>query len=138
MNKNLKIVLVAFVVTSIFSVTGVFAATPKAWVNVTLPALSGTEMSNTSTYKSTTSWQHNKVTTAKDNLTGLNRAVSARTIGKTNSEWIDCPIGSMAGWGSRDANGNNAVGDYRLQVKATKSTLSTVNYSGTWYPDENY
>ena len=79
--------------------------------------------------------QHFKTTKATDNLTGGDRAVSVRTLGDNgSSSWISAPKNLIVTWGS-DGN-NTSTGHYYSQVKASKSTLSTVNFYGTWYLGE--
>ena len=138
MKRNLKILVAVFLLTAIFATSNVNAATPRYWIGVTLPMLSGTETSNQASYKDITGPQYNHNSVAMDNLSGDDRAISVRTLGDQNSEWISSPIGLTVTWDSTKAKGNMNTGDYRLQVKATKSTLSTVYYTGTWYLDSTY
>lgn len=138
MNKKIKVLIGIFGITSIFSITETLAITPRFWANVTLPSFSGTVASENASYKDKEGAQYNKATRAVDNVTGGNRSVQVRTLGTKASGWIDSPVGSVVTWDSSNRNGNNKTGEYRLQVKAARSTLATTSYSGTWYLDSEY
>lgn len=135
MKKKFKFLLLAiFGLTTVLNVSAVSKA---YWSNVTLPRLSGVVTGDKSWEKTIAGPQHFKTTTARDNLSGDVRAISVSTLGLSKSSaWISAPLNSIVTWSENQSGGNNSVGNYYLQVKATKSTLSTVNFSGTWYLDD--
>ena len=133
-----KFVFLLLAIFGLATMINVSATSTAYWVNVTLPRLSGVETGNGQN-KTIAGSQHFQTTKAKDNLSGDTRAISVRTLGDAGaSEWISAPVNSIVTWSKSQANGNTATGHYYSQVKATKSTLSTVNFSGTWYLDDSY
>lgn len=127
-----------FLLAAIFyvtTVTGVSAVMSTMWQNVNLPSFSGIETGDQQT-KEIDSLQHFQTFLAQDNITKGGRAISVRTLSDKDSAWISAPKGSIVAWTDSKANGNSKAGKYRLQVRATKSTLATVKFSGTWYLDD--
>lgn len=131
--KKVKILLGVFVVSILASFSGANAAHFRGFVNVKLGKLSGVYTSSPQT-KEVSSFQYVNTSGATDNLSGDTRAISVRT--RSNSDvytsWTSANVDQWATWGSA----NKDTGSYYLQVKATKSTLSTVTYNGIWYIDD--
>ena len=136
MKKIKKIVFAALIITGAIVTTSVSAVQIINIVDVTLSSFSGISRT-TITSKSVYGEQRVKTTKAKDQITGGGRAISVCTEsqGGTTSSWIYAPANTLVGWDSAQANGNYSTGSYMLKVKASKSTLAKVTYSGTWYID---
>lgn len=136
MKKIKKIVFAALIITGAIVTTSVSAVQIINIVDVTLSSFSG--ISRTSiTSKTVYGEQRVKTTKAKDKITGGGRAISVCTEAEngTLSSWVSAPVDTLVGWDSSQANGNYSTGSYMLKIKATKSTVAKVTYSGTWYID---
>ena len=132
--KYIKITVCWFIVTLFMSFTGVNAADFKAFTGITLGSFSATYTSS-SVAKSVTNYQYITKTGATDLITGGERAVEAQTVNSygVESGWIT--IGTSAStWGQ---NTNMYQETYNLKIRAKKSTLAKVSYSGIWYLNAN-
>ncbi len=72
---------------------------------------------------------------ATDNWSGDARAVSARTRLTTVPYYISEHKSLGYSWVNFDDTESLTPGLYELKIKATKSTLSTVEFWGVWYAD---
>lgn len=136
MKKIKKIVFAALIITGAIITTSVSAVQIINIVDVTLSSFSGVSRT-TITSKTVYGEQRVKTTKAKDQITGGGRAISVCTEseGGALSSWVSAPVDSLVGWDSAQAKGNYSTGSYMLKIKATKSTIAKVTYSGTWYID---
>lgn len=132
--KNIKTILAVFTLSVILGVAGVSALGERlSFVGFNLKNFSG--VSTSAVYNKTKqSLQYMNTIGAVDNITGGDRAVSVQTVGSSYSSWISAPKGQYVSW--QDASTKN-IGGYYLNIKATKSTLSTVTYNGTWFLDDS-
>ena len=131
--KKAKILLGVFALSVLASFSSVNAAHYRAFVNLKLGNLSGVYISSPQT-KDVESFQYVNTSGATDNLSGDTRAISARTRSNSNTytSWTSANVKQWATWGAA----NKSTGSYYLELKATKSTLSTVTYNGIWYIDD--
>ena len=133
--KKIKFLLGTFILTCILSVNNVNAGKGISFVGITLPSWSGSYTSSNVT-KQENSYQYTKTVTATDNITGGGRAISARVYG-CNTSYVSAPKSSWVKL--KDYNQLTTVAGtaYKIQIKATKSTLAKVTYSGRWALDES-
>lgn len=132
--KSLKGILAALVISILFGLSGVAAKGESLTLaEITLPKKSGVYTSDRTKNKTEKGLQHIRTASAVDKWSGDGRAVLAQVVGpKGEAEWMLSPKGQLVSWTSSNSK---VVGSYYLKLKARKSTLSTVSYSGTWYLD---
>lgn len=130
--KYIKITAIMFIVTVGFALVNVNAArTNISFVDVNINSLSrSTDIYNAQ--KNNFQQQSAKKHAATDNLSGDGRAMKGKV---DNSSWLTLADGGkLAKWTEELTY---FAGNYTHSVKATKSTLSTVSYWGSWYWDVN-
>lgn len=131
--KIIRNILAVFTLSVILGVAGVNALGEHiSFVGFTLKNLSGTKDTEV-VQKTKEGLQYMYTSNAIDKLSGDQRAVSVQTVGKEYSNFIATPKGSYVSWGNADSK---KKGGFYLKIKATKSTLSTVSYNGTWFLDD--
>ncbi len=133
--KQIKILLGVFILTCILSVNNVNAGKGISFVGITLPSWSGTYVSSNAT-KQENSYQYSKTVAATDNITGGGRAISARVYG-CGTSYVTAPKGSWVQLSDKDQHTTVEGIAYKIQLKAKKSTLAKVTYSGRWALDRS-
>ena len=133
MNK-IKMVGFIFLFTLILSIANVKADSYLGLVGVTIPRLHGVYTSP-SVEKTTISNQYVKKIGAVDNLSGDDRAMGAR-LKNVTTYYASLVTGQYTQLFNDNAGLGQTTGNYQLQLRATKSTVSTVSFSGTWILDD--
>ncbi len=130
--KKIKALFAAFVLTCILSMNGVSAGNYISFVGIKLPSWSGVYTSD-SAKKTEDNYQHTKTVATTDLVTGGGRAISARVYG-VGASYVSAPKGSWVQL--KDVSGlTTVIGNHKLQIKATKSTLAKTSYNGIWALD---
>jgi len=129
--KLIKILLFIFVITGIFSLTGVMAIT-RGYIDIKIPSFSGL-YTDGDYQKTITGYQYLETNDARDSLNWYDeRAVEARTRHTvdpiSSTSWKDVIIDGTINWG----NQNSAFGVYRLELRAKLFTPTKVRYWGFW------
>ncbi len=132
--KYLKLTMVLFAVTLCLGSVGVNAREYTKLLNITIPILSGTWTSQQ--VDKGDDWlytQKVKKVTISDALTGDPRAIQGKLRGMFTgmivTGWKNLPEGSNIDFGE----GTEVEGGWKLQLKSTKSLLTTA--TGTFYWD---
>lgn len=133
--KLLKFFLVLTVMSFVFSTICVFAQTQVSWNPLEIKALS--EVYTSGIYSKNTSYcTAIYKTSAKDKLTGDDRAINAKISCEAGAGWSDgntkvnIPTKSWYSWGS-GANDCYAM-SVKMNLWANSSTLSKANFYGVW------
>lgn len=135
--KIIKAILGVFVLTLLLSSTGVLAYTRSLyWVDVKIPAFRGIKVGNGFYEKRTSSQQSIYSDIARDNFSGDNRDIEAKTMDNISrsSEWVTVSVGNSGFWSANSINADSTY-TYQLYVRAKSSTASTLQFYGTHYID---
>lgn len=132
--KNIKTILALFIVSTVLGIAGVNAAGEHLnLVGIHLSSFSGVYNIGTAYNKTVNSFQYIQTTGTVDNVTGGDRNISAQvTSGSNSSSWTITTRGTTGTW---TESFTKNPGAFSLNLKATKSTLASVTYTGTWYLD---
>jgi hypothetical protein len=131
--KAIKLILGIFIITGLLSVFGVSAYDQVTFTNITIPSFSVSYTSPQVT-KEDEDCQALYTSMIKDSITGGNRAVQARVIQQVEPTygtlWADMNVGVTFNWASSMAC---TIGYPRIELRAKKSTLASIKYSGIWF-----
>ena len=138
--KTLRAALVLFVFAvciSFVAVEGANSSSFAGWAPVTLGSFKEIYTSE-AYYKTEYGNQYIKKNGAIDSFSGDDRGVEARTfnysLNSNYSEFIDTGNGEYKTWDETKAEGNfSAAYYYKIQLRASKSTLSKVDFYGSWF-----
>lgn len=132
--KKIGIVATLFAITCVLSLGNIKADSYLGFAGIKLPMLSGNYTSDYVT-KVTDSIQKVKSFGAVDDLSGDDRAVSAK-IANISTPYTDLKVGSYVDLNYVNSSGEGWYhGNYKIQFKCKKSTLSTATLSAMWVLD---
>jgi len=131
--KYLKFSVLTFFTAITFSF--VVAKAQMLYINgVTVPSLSLNYTTNTVLTKTNSDLPQRVLKqSATDNVSGADRAVEAATYFNIpmNSPSTYKPLTTNS-WVDFNTKESLTAGDYKLKIRATKSTMATVNFWGAW------
>ena len=131
--RKIKILFGLLIVTCVFSLLGVNASSYASFIGIDIPAFNG---NYTSGYYTKTEYgnQYFKKTSAIDQLSGDERAIQAR-LKDTAESWVTAPKGQVVQLDSSNYGSGLGTGSYRINIRASKSTVSKAWFNGYWYLD---
>lgn len=136
--KYMKKIIALLIVSTFLNVNHVNAADVAYCISVRLPALSGVTTASTKTKKDQ-SVQRVKQESSKDLLSGDDRQTKVK-IRATDDYDVETPYFKLTtGKTVSIDTGDDSFyfctlpGKYDLRIKATKSTISKVDWVGVWY-----
>lgn len=130
--KYLKFMALLLAITTVLAASGASAKVVTI-VNLTIPRLSGTTTTNAHT-KDNFGAQSATKTGCTDNLSGNEMAVQAQVFSTSYNRyggWKSLPKGSNVTLTGSD-NIFGAPGEFKLNLKATNSFVTTGNFNGSW------
>ncbi|MCI8347040.1 MAG: hypothetical protein HFJ12_03715 [Bacilli bacterium] len=133
--KKFKIIMGLLALTTILSINNIKASGVMTYVDIKIPSMQGIYTTEKET-KNTISEQYIYTVGAVDYLSGDDRVIGARLKDITTSYMI-ATEGRYVQLDSSNTSLGATPGEYQLQLKANKWTMSAVHYTGTWYLDEN-
>lgn len=132
--KKFGIVATLFAITCVLSLENIKADSYLGFSGIKLPAFSGNYTSS-KTKKTTDSIQKVKSFGAVDNLSGDDRAVEAK-LANIATTYVDLKTGSYVDLKYVTSSGEGWYnGNYQIQFRCKKSTLSTSTLSAMWVLD---